>query len=64
MGKIDKVGNDTVYRQDDGQITANLTNFEEKQVLGHGGSRKMKTITLLLVGIGVLYLAAVFFRLH
>ncbi len=38
MGKITIEGDKVVYRQDDGEITAWLTDFEEKMELAHEGS--------------------------
>ncbi|KPJ66498.1 MAG: hypothetical protein AMJ45_03795 [Syntrophobacter sp. DG_60] len=56
MGRMEKEGEEVVYKQDDGEITAWLTNFKEEMVLGHEGEPKYKKIFLTLVLIGFLYL--------
>ena len=53
-------GEDTVYRQMDGEITACLTDFEEKLELVHEGSPKYRHIFHLLVAAGVIYLIIIF----
>ena len=60
MGKIVRQGDDVVYRQEDGEITAWLTNFEEKMELAHEGSPTFKKIFYLLVTAGALYLIGIF----
>jgi hypothetical protein len=50
-----------VYRQDDGEITARFTSIEERMVLSHKGSRRYRHVFNLLVLVGGLYLAAIFF---
>jgi len=60
MGRIEKEGEDIVYKQDDGEITAWLTNFEEKMVLGHEGDPRYKKIFHIVVLIGFLYLGIIF----
>ena len=63
MGKFNEHNNELVYQQDDGEITAWLTDFEEKMELPHEGTPAYKKIFFLLVGIGVIYLLAVFILL-
>ena len=63
MGKFTEHNNEPVYQQDDGEITAWLTDFEEKMELPHEGTPAYKKIFFLLVGIGVIYLLAVFILL-
>ena len=53
-------GNVFVFRQDDGEITAQFDNVEEKMVLSHEGSPKYKKVFYLLVLAGVLYLTFIF----
>ncbi|MCD6255962.1 MAG: hypothetical protein J7J44_06800 [Deltaproteobacteria bacterium] len=60
MGRIEKEGEDIVYKQDDGEITAWLTNFEEKMVLGHEGEPRYKKIFHIVVLIASLYLGIIF----
>jgi hypothetical protein len=60
MGRIEKEGKEVVYKQDNGEITAWLTNFKEKMVLGHEGTPIYKTIFYAAVLIGVLYLGIIF----
>ena len=59
MGEFFAKGDEVVYRQADGEITAWLTAFEEKMELAHKGSTKFKRIFYLLVAIGLFYLALV-----
>ena len=49
-----------VYKQDDGEITAWLTDFEEKMELAHQGSPFYRKIFFLLVLLGFLYLGLIF----
>ena len=49
-----------VYQQDDGEITAWLTDFEEKMELSHQVNLFYKKVFFLMVFIGLLYLGAVF----
>jgi hypothetical protein len=63
MGKFAKLDNELVYQQDDGEITAWLKDFDEKMELPHEGTPAYKKIFFLLVGIGLIYLLAVFFLL-
>lgn len=60
MGEIVREGEDTVYRQMDGEITAQLTDFEEKMELVHQGSPQYKRIFHLLVAAGAIYLIVIF----
>jgi hypothetical protein len=60
VGEIVKRGEETVYRQMDGEITASLDNFSEKMELVHEGSRKYKHIFHLLVATGLVYLIVIF----
>ena len=60
MGKIEKKGEDFIFRQDDGEITARFKNIVEKMVLAHKGSPTYKKVFTLLVLAGVLYLALIF----
>lgn len=60
MGRIEKKEEEVVYKQDDGEITAWLTNFEEKMELGHEGMQKYKKFFHIVVLIGFLYLAIIF----
>ena len=60
MGKLEKNGEEFVFRQDDGEITARFKNIVEKLVLAHEGSPTYKKVFTLLVVAGVLYLAFIF----
>ena len=60
MGKIEKKEDTFVFRQDDGEITAQFDNVEEKMVLAHEGSPIYKKVFYLLVLGGVLYLTFIF----
>ena len=60
MGKIEKQGEEFIFRQDDGEITARFDNIQEKMVLAHEGSSKYKKVFYLLVLAGLLYLAFIF----
>ena len=60
MAGNQREGQELVYKQDDGEITAWLTGFEEKTELVHEGSRFYQKVFFLLVFIGVFYLAAIF----
>ena len=53
-------GEDTVYRQMDGEITARFTDIEEKMELVHEGSPQYKHIFHLLVAAGLIYLIVIF----
>ena len=54
------LGQELVYKQDDGEITAWLTGFEEKMELAHKGSPFYRKIFFLLVLTGFLYLGVIF----
>jgi len=60
MGKIEKNGEEIVFRQENGEITARFSSIAEKMVLAHKGSRTYKKVFYLLVLAGVLYLAFIF----
>lgn len=60
MGTYERIGEDLIYRQDSGEVTARLLGFEEKTELAHVGSGRYKTIFYLLVTIGLGYLVIVF----
>ena len=61
MGTFVKYDDDElVYQQDDGEVTARLTGFEEKMELPHEGSVGYKKIFYSLVIIGFVYLILVF----
>ena len=60
MGRIEKRGEEFVFKQDDGEITARFNNVEEKMVLAHEGSPAYKKVFYLLVLGGVLYLSLIF----
>jgi hypothetical protein len=61
MGKLVKRGDELFFQQDDGEITAVLTGFEEKNELVHEGSGGYRKVFYILVAAGALYLALVFF---
>ena len=60
MGEYVTEGEDLFYRQEDGQITARLTAFEEKMELAHRRDPKYQRIFYLLVAVGLIYLGGVF----
>lgn len=60
MGEVVVKNDEVVYRQENGEITAWLTDFTEKMELAHVGSPFYKKIFYLLAVIGVCYLVAVF----
>jgi len=60
MAKYEKQINELVYQQDDGEITAWLTNFEEKMELPHEGSSRYKKIFHFLIILSFIYLTIVF----
>ena len=60
MGTIEKQGEEFVFKQDDGEITARFNSVEEKMVLAHEGSPAYKKVFTLLVIGGVLYLSFIF----
>ena len=61
MAGIEKDGEEIIYRQDNGEITAWLTDFEEKMELSHSGDPFYKKMFFLMVVIGLVYLGAAFF---
>ena len=60
MAGNQRAGQERVYEQDDGEITAWLTDFEEKMELAHKGSPFYRKIFFLLVLLGFLYLGLIF----
>ena len=60
MAGNQRAGQERVHQQDDGEITAWLTDFEEKMELAHKGSPFYRKIFLLLVVLGFLYLGLIF----
>ena len=60
MAGNQREGQELVYKQDDGEITAWLTGFEEKMELAHKGSPFYRKVFFLLVLIGILYLGVIF----
>jgi hypothetical protein len=63
MGRIEQDPQGWCYRQANGEITARFDTIEEKQVLAHKGSRFYRWIFTLLVSLGGLYLALIFWRM-
>ena len=61
MGTIEKSEDAFIYRQDDGEITAQFDTAEEKMVLSHQGSRPYRLVFNLLILAGGLYLVYIFF---
>jgi hypothetical protein len=59
MGRIEKEGEEVVYKQDNGEITAWLTNFEEKMELAHEGTPRYKKIFWITVLMAALYLVTI-----
>ena len=62
MGKIEKRGKETVYTQDDGEITAWLTDFEEKMELGHEGTPAYKIVFYIVSLLGILYMGTILLK--
>jgi hypothetical protein len=60
MGKTIKKDGEIFYQQDDGEITARLTGFEEIDELSHEGSEKYKKVFYILVAAGGFYLGLIF----
>jgi hypothetical protein len=60
MGSIEKEGEEIVYRQDDGEITAWLTNFKEEMELSYEGNPIYKKPFYIAVLIASLYLCLIF----
>ena len=61
MGTIEKEGEKYIFRQEDCEITAWFDSTEEKMVLSHEGSPLYRRVFNLLVVVGLLYLALIFF---
>lgn len=62
MGRIEKKGKQVVYRQDDGEITAWLTDFEEKMEIGHEGTPAYRRVFYVVFFIATLYLGTILLR--
>ena len=60
MAGNQRQGQERVYKHDDGEITAWLTDFEEKMELAHKGSPFYRKVFFPLVLIGFLYLGVIF----
>ena len=60
MAGNQRQGQEPVYKQADGEITAWLTGFEEKMELAHKGSPFYRKVLILLILIGFLYLGVIF----
>lgn len=60
MAGNQRQGQDLVYKQDDGELTAWFTGFEEKMELAHKGSPFYRKVFFFLVLIGLLYLGVIF----
>ena len=60
MGSIEKDGEEIVYRQDDGEITAWLTNFKEEMEHVYKGNPMYKKPFYIAVLIAALYLCLIF----
>ena len=60
MAGNQRQGQEFVYKQDDGEITAWFTGFEEKMELAHKGTPFYRKVFFLLVLIGLLYLGVIF----
>lgn len=61
MGRYEKHGEDVVFKQDDGDITAVFHTYEEKTELAHSGSAMYEKIFLILVTLGATYLTFIFY---
>ena len=61
MGQYVKEGGDLVYKQDDGKITAVLTDFKEITELGHESDKTMVHVFHICVLVGFIYLALILF---
>jgi len=59
MGRIEKEEKEVVYKQDNGEITAWLTNFEEKMELAHEGTPRYKKIFWIIVLMAALYFVTI-----
>lgn len=60
MERIEKNGEAAVYKKDNGEMAAWLTDFGEKMELGHEGKPKFKKAFYIFVLIGFLYLGIIF----
>ena len=60
MAGVEKDGEEIIYRQDDGEITAWLTDFVEKMELSHPSDPFYKKVFFLMVLIGLIHLGAIF----
>ena len=60
MAGIVKDGQEIIYKQDDGEITAWLTDFQEKMEISHEANPFYKMVFFLMVFIGLLYLGVIF----
>ncbi len=60
MGNIEKDGDTYLYRQEDGEITAQFDSIDTLPELAHEGTRAYRRVFNLLVLVGVLYLAIIF----
>jgi len=56
MGRIEKEGEEVVYKQDNGEITAWLANFEERMELTHEGTSEYKKVFWVIVLMAFSYL--------
>jgi len=63
MGRIEHNAQGWLYRQEDGEVTARFDTIEEKRLLAHEGSRFYRRIFTLLVTLGGVYLALIFWRM-
>jgi hypothetical protein len=61
MGQYAQEGEDLVYKQDDGEITAVLTGFEEITELGHKSDKTMVHVFHICILGGLIYLALILF---
>ena len=59
MGRIEKEEKEVVYKQDNGELTAWLTNFEEKMELAHEGTPRYKKIFWIIVLMAALYFVTI-----
>ncbi|MCP3951484.1 MAG: hypothetical protein GY697_04605 [Desulfobacterales bacterium] len=60
MANIETIGEEVIYRQNGGEITAWLTDFEEKMELSHSSDPFYKKIFFLAVTVGLLHLGITF----
>ena len=63
MGQIEKDPLGWCYRQENGDVTARFDTIEEKRVLAHKGNRFYRQVFTLLVTLGGVYLALIFWRM-